>query len=278
MDRQIEDPNPPVGLAPPPTGQQQQQHFPHLKLEDVLSYLYQVKFRFGNQSSVYNDFLDIVKEFRSPPIDRPGVFKRISNLFKGHPDLIVGFNTFLPPGYKIEVERDVISVLQPGQGSMPISALNTAAATANTPAMSQLQTRRSPAHGLPSTNPPAHTAPQGSGSQPVEFNHALNYINKIKNRFQGQQEVYKQFLQILHTYQKEQRNIKEQGRVGMSSKPLTETELYSQVARLFADQEDLLAEFGQFLSDTNGGGGNSIFFPSDGGEGRRTKRHVAGSA
>lgn len=36
-------------------------------------------------------------------IDTPGVINRVSNLFKGHPDLIVGFNTFLPPGYKIEV-------------------------------------------------------------------------------------------------------------------------------------------------------------------------------
>ena len=40
-----------------------------------------------------------------PPlsIDTPGVIGRVSNLFKGHPDLIVGFNTFLPPGFKIEV-------------------------------------------------------------------------------------------------------------------------------------------------------------------------------
>jgi paired amphipathic helix protein Sin3a len=57
------------------------------------------------------------------------VINRVSNLFKGHPDLIVGFNTFLPPGYKIEVERDVINVYQPGQASMPISALNASTGT-----------------------------------------------------------------------------------------------------------------------------------------------------
>lgn len=56
-------------------------------------------------------------------IDTPGVINRVSNLFKGHPDLIVGFNTFLPPGYKIEVEREVISVYQPGQQVMSITAL-----------------------------------------------------------------------------------------------------------------------------------------------------------
>lgn len=49
----------------------------------------------------------------------------------------------------------------------------------------------------------------GPNQQPVEFNHAINYVNKIKNRFQGQPDVYKQFLEILHTYQKDQRAVKE---------------------------------------------------------------------
>jgi paired amphipathic helix protein Sin3a len=55
---------------------------------------------------VYNDFLDIMKEFKSQSIDTPGVITRVSHLFKGHPELIVGFNTFLPPGYKIEVQAN----------------------------------------------------------------------------------------------------------------------------------------------------------------------------
>ena len=33
----------------------------------------------------------------------------------------------------------------------------------------------------------------------------------IQNRFQGQPDIYKAFLEILHTYQKEQKNIKEVG-------------------------------------------------------------------
>lgn len=35
-------------------------------------------------------------------IDTPGVISRVSELFAGHPNLIQGFNTFLPPGYRIE--------------------------------------------------------------------------------------------------------------------------------------------------------------------------------
>ena len=50
--------------------------------------------------------LDIMKDFKSQSIDTPGVIDRVSTLFKGHPNLIQGFNTFLPPGYKIECSMD----------------------------------------------------------------------------------------------------------------------------------------------------------------------------
>jgi hypothetical protein len=39
-------------------------------------------------------------------IDTPGVIKRVSQLFHGHPVLIQGFNTFLPVGYRIECSSD----------------------------------------------------------------------------------------------------------------------------------------------------------------------------
>ena len=46
---------------------------------------------------------------RTPPppplhtlsIDTPAVIMRVSDLFRGHNNLILGFNAFLPPGYKI---------------------------------------------------------------------------------------------------------------------------------------------------------------------------------
>jgi hypothetical protein len=55
-----------------------------------------------------------LQEFKSQSIDTPGVISRVSMLFKGHPELIVGFNTFLPPGYKIEVQTN-----ESQQASMP---------------------------------------------------------------------------------------------------------------------------------------------------------------
>ena len=71
-------------------------------LNDALSYLDQVKVRFQEHPDVYNKFLDIMKDFKSQAIDTPGVIDRVSTLFNGHPELIQGFNTFLPPGYRIE--------------------------------------------------------------------------------------------------------------------------------------------------------------------------------
>ena len=50
------------------------------------------------------------------------MISRVSTLFRGHPDLIVGFNTFLPPGYKIEVSNnETINVHQPGQQMLSFS-------------------------------------------------------------------------------------------------------------------------------------------------------------
>lgn len=90
---------------------------------------------------------------------------------------------------------------------------------------------------------------------PVEFNHAISYVNKIKvsllpraqwtnrraneqfiqNRFSNAPEIYKQFLEILQTYQRE-------------SKPIQD--VYAQVTQLFNTAPDLLEDFKQFLPES----------------------------
>ncbi|KAJ3648743.1 hypothetical protein Zmor_020522 [Zophobas morio] len=289
----------------PPQSQQQQSpggNFQRLKVEDALSYLDLVKFKFGSKPQVYNDFLDIMKEFKSQSIDTPGVIQRVSNLFKGFPDLIVGFNTFLPPGYKIEVQKSdqgyafQVSVSMPSptgnlpsdpqqqkmimRGSGTINMSSSVPLTTMPPCQPLLTQHVPPVapQAAPSMPVVHHPSSYGSGAptynnsmslsaaqvavsqalqghtdtpqnQPVQFNHAINYVNKIKNRFQDQPEKYKRFLDILHIYQKEQRTMKESPSGGSSGKHLTEQEVYSQVAKLFENQSDLLAEFGQFLPD-----------------------------
>lgn len=294
---------------------------------------------------------------RLPSIDTPGVINRVSELFAGHPTLIQGFNTFLPPGYRIECgagnDPNTIRVTTPmgttvqsitgranqaegahgpsgpnaffnhrsnnWQQSQPHNSIESPEAQFSVPATNGASIA-GPPHRDPvpfdapaasgSTHPPRSTAhahalntsttpnaqpvgrnaltptpgipsggPNGAGSQqssmekrgPVEFNHAISYVNKIKvrtlpllpsqfqdfsvrkqytiytlsvrvltfsssqNRFQDKPEIYKQFLEILQTYQRE-------------SKPIQE--VYAQVTSLFSTAPDLLEDFKQFLPES----------------------------
>jgi len=360
-----------------------------LKVEDALLYLDQVKVEFGDRPHIYNEFLDIMKTFKTQQIDTPGVIRRVSNLFQGNRKLVLGFNTFLPEGYKIELPLDgdgtpvavfrapgetvthilsgpratTVTTTTPGAATdaqavaaKPAAAVSAArglgvnplgaggqaalghpaqglaahqqverpgvapaagyppqsmmhmqqrgqlgqppqmlsAADAATRVRLEQQTRG--ATGATIGAPRAHTAPQVAqaglggvgqpranpdaqaparsgqhpsmmqqnqahmgmhtggqpvqqaapaaqapaaannreGGQPLEFDHAINYVTTIKKRFSNEPETYKKFLEILHTYQKEQRGIKE---------------VLEEVSVLFAEHPDLLKEFTYFLPD-----------------------------
>ncbi|KAK7404006.1 Transcriptional regulatory protein sin3 [Neonectria punicea] len=280
-------------------------------LQDALTYLDQVKVQFHDQPDVYNRFLDIMKDFKSQAIDTPGVINRVSELFAGHPNLIQGFNTFLPPGYRIECgagnDPNTIRVTTPmgttvqsitGRGNQgdghgpaggnppifperggqwqqrPQHSIESPEATFSTPvqngaslfvqaaahnaAFENAQQRaRATGQGTagpgdtPNTRHALTPTPQGQAAVngnaanqanmerrgPVEFNHAISYVNKIKNRFQDKPEIYKQFLEILQTYQREQKPIQD---------------VYAQVTTLFNSAPDLLEDFKQFLPETAG--------------------------
>ncbi|CAH8251815.1 unnamed protein product [Arabidopsis lyrata] len=68
---------------------------------DALTYLKAVKDIFQDNKEKYESFLELMKEFKAQRIDTDGVIERIKVLFKGYKDLLLGFNTFLPKGYRI---------------------------------------------------------------------------------------------------------------------------------------------------------------------------------
>ena len=78
------------------------------------------------------------------------------------------------------------------------------------------------------------SAAQNTKKAPIEFDQAINYVTKIKKTFEDKPGTYRAFLEILHTYQKEQKSIKD---------------VYEEVSRLFKDHTELLAEFWQFHPD-----------------------------
>ncbi|XP_060193680.1 paired amphipathic helix protein Sin3-like 2 isoform X1 [Lycium barbarum] len=79
---------------------------PKLTTSDALSYLKEVKDMFQSQREKYDLFLDVMKDFKAQRIDTAGVIARVKDLFKGHPRLILGFNTFLPKGYEITLNDE----------------------------------------------------------------------------------------------------------------------------------------------------------------------------
>ncbi|CAI0379568.1 unnamed protein product [Linum tenue] len=71
--------------------------------KDALGYLDAVKQTFRDEPQTHEDFLEVLKDYRAMRIDTSSVIARVKQLFRGHPDLILGFNTFLPEGYKISL-------------------------------------------------------------------------------------------------------------------------------------------------------------------------------
>uniref|UniRef100_A0A7N0V4M3 Histone deacetylase interacting domain-containing protein n=1 Tax=Kalanchoe fedtschenkoi TaxID=63787 RepID=A0A7N0V4M3_KALFE len=76
-----------------------------LTTNDALSYLKKVKDMFQDQREKYDQFLEVMKDFKAQRTDTAGVIQRVKELFKGHNNLILGFNTFLPKGYEITLEE-----------------------------------------------------------------------------------------------------------------------------------------------------------------------------
>ncbi|KAI8904077.1 SIN3-like protein B, transcription regulator [Gorgonomyces haynaldii] len=228
-----------------------------LNVRDALSYLEMVRQQFGDQPDVYNRFLEIMKDFKSHVIDTPGVIERVSNLFRSHPALIHGFNTFLPPGYSLEATNnpaDPVKVIAPpNRPSYPYHPSPFAGNPLHEPVREEYAPSLPPITNItpvsqpppapyapapprppvvPQEQPPAPAPAPKKG--PIEFNYAINYVNKIKTRYAKEPEVYRQFLEILQAYQREARPIQE---------------VYTQVKILFRGSQDLLEEFKQFLPD-----------------------------
>ncbi|KAE8717151.1 Paired amphipathic helix protein Sin3-like 1 [Hibiscus syriacus] len=77
-----------------------------LTTNDALTYLKEVKEMFQDQKEKYDMFLEVMKDFKAQRTDTVGVIARVKELFKGHNNLIYGFNTFLPKGYGITLDED----------------------------------------------------------------------------------------------------------------------------------------------------------------------------
>ncbi|OLY77828.1 Transcriptional regulatory protein SIN3 [Smittium mucronatum] len=250
-----------------------------INVKDAMSYLDLVKFQFHNQPEIYNQFLGIMKDFKSNDIDTPGVIDRVSALFAGHPILIQGFNTFLPPGYLIECSENPyapVRVTTPSNNTNVYHQNDIPKPIPSHPVISQpaeIQLKKANIKPQSKTDPHSNSissikpnltrenvdAPRSISSfesseqmkspynynnpgnvmypqnqNPIEFNHAISFVNKIKTRFSNDSERYGEFLDILNSYQRDGEPI---------------ANVYEKIRILFSDDEDLLEEFKLFLPD-----------------------------
>jgi paired amphipathic helix protein Sin3a len=231
-------------------------------------------------------------------------------LFHGNPALIQGFNTFLPPGYRIELSSDPrnvagITVTTPnglmdpysashrilrethhsnglshfasqppfgghapppilpvglGPGSRPTTPLNHVHSIHAQSAFVDVPRPYSPAMQGAQSAAASFLGGLGNNGAVVknsqgEFNHAIQFLNKIKLRYADEPDIYKQFLEILQTYQKEQKQLHDVSEPYASATLpdlFLQSQVYAQVARLFRNAPDLMEEFKDFLPEALG--------------------------
>ncbi|TYH99630.1 hypothetical protein ES332_A11G079500v1 [Gossypium tomentosum] len=95
-----------------------------LTTNDALTYLKEVREMFQDQKEKYDMFLEVMKDFKAQRTDTAGVIARVKELFKGHNNLIYGFNTFLPKGYEITLDEDEAPAKKTVQFEEAISFVN----------------------------------------------------------------------------------------------------------------------------------------------------------
>lgn len=81
-------------------------------MEAAVAYVEAVKDEFQDEIEKYDEFLNVMKDFKAMRIDTNGVIARLKDLFKGHKNLILGFNIFVPKGSEFDYGIDPFGVLE----------------------------------------------------------------------------------------------------------------------------------------------------------------------
>ncbi|RLN80932.1 hypothetical protein BBJ28_00003412 [Nothophytophthora sp. Chile5] len=182
-------------------------------LDNALQYLHRVKQQCPPE--IYNQFLDVMKDFKAQTLDTLSAIQRVHTIFKDHPDLIQGFSIFLPPVDHIGPDTSIEM-----KASVPIQANHTPLhAPSSFRAIQPLQQQQA--------------IPSGDSSA-TNFERATSYLAVIKQRFVDDPETFKQFLEILQTFQTHQQSVHQ---------------VLDQVCLLFRDHPDLLRGFAFFMPD-----------------------------
>ena len=109
---------------PQPQLQQQQQQQQQQQTDNAAAvyFLGQVKSKYaGENQKTYAAFLDLMKNYNSQRIETREVVAQVSELFRDAPELVEGFEQFLPPEYRAALQRHAAL----GADALPLPPLGT---------------------------------------------------------------------------------------------------------------------------------------------------------
>ena len=144
-------------------------------------YLDQAKTEFGHHPQVHNEFLHIMRTYKSQEIDIPDVIFRVTQLFHS-------CHTFLPDGFEIVIpNHDTGSVYYRADGQ-PLVLIPT---TIQEYDGRRMQHKEHEEH------------------EEEKENNAFTYMNDIKRTFANDPAIYNIFLGILDSYRRQQCGVQE---------------------------------------------------------------------
>ncbi|KAF9445677.1 hypothetical protein P691DRAFT_254893 [Macrolepiota fuliginosa MF-IS2] len=190
------------------------------RIQDAVSYVDLVKTRLAeDESEVYVKFLDLMKGFHTQQIDTPSLIEQINVLFERHPDLINGFDKFLPSEHSTSGSTPTSSKSRKNEDTGDEGSGTTAS----------LRDRSRSGTPTPTPTKDTITTPAGDSS-------ALAYLQKVKQ--QCDVETWECFTDILS-------RLKTPG-------TFDQEEVIADVKELFEDHPELISGFQTFLSAIGG--------------------------
>ena len=223
-----------------------------------------VKTTFADEPNRYRDFVNLMKDYKMKKLDTKQVASKAAEIFEGEPELIDGFNAFLPRRHRLNsnaAESPLVAATVPSDVTPPrpmraapklnvqesdgedeeeeSSGESTMPETAATKmrAVSQLNrastfavdvgsdSSNEPPSSPENLNTPSVTSPKSSDSVP-------NFFSQVKSTYVDSPEVYSRFLTILKEF---------------NERSVAPGDVAKLVRDLFRGQPQLLAGFNQYL-------------------------------
>jgi paired amphipathic helix protein Sin3a len=129
-------------------------------------------------------------------IDTPGVIQRVSMLFQGNHELLLGFNAFLPEGHKMPTPTSAGNARLLGLASMTAPGPDMGARGALGGAFPPSGTGGYVGAGYPEKGRGLGMGLGLGGQGGGDVNYAVNFVAKVKQRFVQEPDKYRLFLEV----------------------------------------------------------------------------------